>query len=180
MADDNSTGSNAVWGLLGLVVGAGTMYVLAKEDIYRPNPMEADVEVLGTTGDVNALDYGGGVVYRHPDGHINWEWWDEEDEGAASPIAGDPNFAGKYTVYSATVEDPGEVMKWYNWVDYESMGRTMDMTVAEYRKLCRSANPLDRVRLMEDIVGYHGSHEVDQYPRKFTRAELEERWPMFA
>jgi hypothetical protein len=180
MADDTSTGDKAVWGLLGLVVGAGTMYVLAKEDIYRPNPLEDDVEVLGTTGDVNALDYGGGVIFRHPDGHVVWEWWDEQDEGAPSPLHGDPNFAGKYTVYSVHVPDPGEVMSWYDWVDYADMGNSMDMTVGEYRELCRSKNPIDRVRVIEDIEGYHGPHELDQYPQKLSRAEMEKRWPMFA
>jgi hypothetical protein len=38
-----TAGDKAAWGLLGLAVGAGTMYVLAKEDIYRPNPVHTVV-----------------------------------------------------------------------------------------------------------------------------------------
>lgn len=40
---------NVAWGFVGLIAGAGTMYVLAKEDIYRPNPVdgyEASIKVL--------------------------------------------------------------------------------------------------------------------------------------
>jgi len=39
MADEASTGDKAVWALLGAVVGAGAMYVLAKEDVWKPNPV---------------------------------------------------------------------------------------------------------------------------------------------
>jgi hypothetical protein len=39
MADEASTGNKAVWAILGAVVGAGAMYVLAKEDVWKPNPV---------------------------------------------------------------------------------------------------------------------------------------------
>jgi hypothetical protein len=40
MADNcTNTSDKAVWALLGAVVGAGGMYVLAKENVWKPNPV---------------------------------------------------------------------------------------------------------------------------------------------
>lgn len=43
---EDSTSAGLAWALLGLVAGAGAMYVLAKEDIYRPNPLTLPDDVI--------------------------------------------------------------------------------------------------------------------------------------
>lgn len=48
---ENDTSSNFAWGIVGALLGAGTMYVLAKEDVYRPNPVEAEVYYTGPLND---------------------------------------------------------------------------------------------------------------------------------
>jgi hypothetical protein len=170
MADDNSTGDKAVWGLLGLAVGAGTMYVLAKENIYRPNPVE-DVEVLGTTGDVNALHYGGGVVSKQGDSDPQWMWWDE-------PPDSDHPEGHTYTAYWADV--PDDVFEEYDWADLHALARSTGQDVDDMRAMAKSSNPLDRVSVMEAIVFFYGPIELDMYPEKYSYADLVRMWPMFA
>lgn len=178
----SETSEKVAWALLGLAVGAGGMYVLAKEDVWKPNPvnMEENVEVLGTTGDVSALDYGGGVVFRHPDGHIVWEFWDEAEEGPPSPIEGDPNFEDRYTVYSVHLPDPGGVMSYYDWGDWDDVAEAMGQDVDEYREMDASGEPMAAVMLLENLRDMWGPANLDAYPRQMKRHELAERWPMFA
>lgn len=76
------------WGVVGALLGAGTMYVLAKEDIYRPNPLryvvasERDArrlaekmaiedynKVLGRVIRVNRLEGAREFDILHLDGH---------------------------------------------------------------------------------------------------------------
>lgn len=58
---------NFAWGLVGLIVGAGTMYVLAKEDIYRPNPVTAMIPPSQRNSWVQALRRNKGK-YKGPNG----------------------------------------------------------------------------------------------------------------
>lgn len=59
MADSTSAG--LAWAILGVVAGAGTMYVLGKEGIYLPNPMTLPDDVIAD------LKGYGSVVRKHGD-----------------------------------------------------------------------------------------------------------------
>ena len=170
----SETSSSFAWGILGLVVGAGGMYVLAKEDVWKPNPVEGSVTVLGTTGDVNALEYGGGVVYEDEYGH-HWEWWDE-------PPDNDHPEGHTFHVYRAPI--PKDVLKYHNWInesDLEDLAQSADWEDSDaIREWSSSNDVMERQAVLEDIVRYWGAENLDSYPIEMTYEELSQRWPMFA
>jgi hypothetical protein len=175
----SETSEKVAWGLLGLALGAGGMYVLAKEDVWKPNPvnMEEGVEVLNTTGDVNALDYGGGVVYHNPEyDTIAWEWWDGAYDENGAEVEGGPGV--EYTVYRRDV--PDDVTAEFDWANWAQVASSVGEDEETLREMGRSDNVMERVRVMEDLVGYYGPHELDSYALNLTYEEMIERWPMFA
>lgn len=118
-------------------------------------------------GDVNPLEYGGGVVFATKDGYALERTGGLEDEGETP---------SHMTVYGVSI--PEDVFAWYDWANADSIAETIGSDAATLAKLGRSKLVKDRVRAIEDIAGYHGWYELDQYPITLTLRELKKRWKL--
>lgn len=120
---------------------------------------------IGTFGDVNPVDYGGGVIYRNEHG-IRIEYTHGFGEGTARDL-----------VYLVPV--PDDVLAEHTWVDVFDVASSSGREVAELQEMSRSRNVLDRVSVIEDIAGHYGWIELDNYPLSMTEKELRRRWRMY-
>jgi len=131
---------------------------------------------IGTVGDVNFPEYDGGAVYcRVP------------ESGAQTDIYGGDCFieyveippddldfedpAARWTVYRVDL-DP-EVP---DWVDLKAVAKYSDQRPEELAAAFVSNDPMERAFAYETVAGYHGWHELDQYPLELTCPEVEERY----
>jgi len=131
--------------------------------------LEDGIEVLETTGDTNAFEYGGGVIYRTPNKKVFWQFWEPR-------MLGDTMFI----VYTAKI--PDNVLAHYKGVDVDLMCRLGEVSQSTLRRLSKASDPKDRAFVMELICEAHGSSAVDSYqePDTFTPWELTDRWgPVF-
>lgn len=137
----------------------------------RRNPAN---KVLGTVGDVNPIEHSGGIVVEteygpqleYTPGFEPEHGYDEDDEGATM-----------LTIYQVSIQD--DVLKDLNWVkpdDLKSIASYTGGSASELRKLSKSSDVMDRVRVYEDVASYYGWHNLDSYPLKITADELSERW----
>lgn len=126
------------------------------------------IVVHGTIGDVNALDYGGGIVYEvREDGELfsqlrlaYFEPVDENDEES------------DVMVYRCDV--PDNVMEEFDWVKRPDVSKTCDVPCDEMTEQSTSANIMARARLIETISMHWDWREIDDYPERYTREEVED------
>lgn len=132
---------------------------------------------LATVGDINPAEYGGGWVLRIlPNGGRDSSYlaievveWDSDEDDATGYL------------FRANVEH--DVAKYHDWIDVNKVVSSLGYmpgdgptTADEWRAMARSRNPLDRARCLEDIAGYYGWTELDNYPERVSRAEVRKRW----
>jgi len=123
------------------------------------------IEVIDTTGDTDALAFGGGVVYREPRFHeVYWTFWSERPRGQKN-----------FEVFTAPV--PSEILEYFE-PDVKELSMACGIEPREIRKLSRSRNPLDRVQIVKAIKDCNGSSRVDpsHTPEEVTPFEMAERW----
>lgn len=128
--------------------------------------MAMNATILFTTGDVDSLEHGGGVVFQnHNDnGTLVWEWWHErENEGDA------------FQVYS--IDIPDNVVEELDWADWKGIADFTGVTLKELKSLGADDNLNARVSVLEGAKSYHADENLDAYPLHLTEAELCERWP---
>jgi len=123
------------------------------------------LNIYSTFGDVNPIEYGGGVVVREENGSLV-TWYTEGLEAY-------DNTKKHIHVYRYDVSDIPA------WPDYGAIADACDSDVA--RKVAEAIavgnEPIDLtddelIDLHQDIVSYWGANELDQYPVTFTRKEL--------
>ena len=121
---------------------------------------------IGTVGDVNFPEYDGGPIVRRPDGsaYVDYVVPPEDDMSFGSRKA-------RWTVYSVEL-DPRD----WDWVNWKGVASSVGSTVARLRSAANSKDPRRRAGALLDIAGYHGWHELDQYPILLTKAEIERRY----
>ena len=128
------------------------------------------VKILGTVGDVNPVEYGGGYIIQEGDDEPRIEYFYGLDTD-------EPDEDGKLKVYYATVET--DVFEWHNWVsldDQEELAEEAGVSIEEYRLQARSSNVVERAHVMEHIGQRWGWVNLDNYPARFTEDELRARW----
>jgi len=124
-------------------------------------------KVLVRLGDVNPIDYGGGVVID-PGYGPQLEYINGLDE--------DPDQTEQEMyVYRADIEE--DVLKWHDWVDAADIAENLGITVAELKKRGRG-DLVDRALVTQEIGLYHGWGELDDYPDVRTAAEIERDWEL--
>lgn len=196
-------------------------------------------KIVGRIGDVNPIDYGGGVVFKskseepwieytyglegadEPDiSKTRIETWFERDRARVAlygpdsdePIvewidgavqeAVDDGFldpkdwhesAYQYADETGLLEEnwpvliyrinvPVDVFAKFDWADAAEIADSIGLYAEdEYADrtligLGRSRKIMTRVSVIEDIAGYYGWHELDQYPLMLTIGEIERRW----
>jgi hypothetical protein len=112
---------------------------------------------VGTIGDVNPLDYGGGLVFSD-----RVEWYEPDDEN-------DENSRVRcYRVDFDVLSD--------SWIDFNAVASTVDRKAAELLHSARtSTDPQVRANAVWDVALHYGWHELDGYSLHLTRAEAEAR-----
>lgn len=141
----------------------------------------------GTVGDVNPIDHGGGFILFAP-GQSPWIEFthgisDDDREIPDEWIEdGEPNqafLAQQVTVYRVDLETCGEaLLSSLDWCDLSEVERSCgyagtDNPYGNLRALRQ------RARLVEDVAGYYGWHELDDDPLVMTLGELRERWAKY-
>jgi hypothetical protein len=131
----------------------------------RPIVALDGIEILGTTGDLDAFEYGGGVIYRDTDRHCFWEFWDAREEGERN-----------FEVF--TVPIPESIVEEYDFVDEDLLCEVADLSKQQVRVLARSRNPKDRVEILKYVRACYGASCMDpnDAPRVLTEWEIIRRW----
>lgn len=132
----------------------------------RPIITLADgIEVLETTGDLDAFQFGGGVVYRTPEKDIYWQFWE-------------PRETGRKNFYVFTAPVPEQVLKFYDFVDIKILCTVGATDKREVQRLSRSRDPKERAYLVGIIKDAYGPSGVDpdETAEVLTPWDLSARW----
>lgn len=132
---------------------------------------KVQIQILGNLGDANPLDYGGYIVYRvyDPKNDTHWitgEYWDEPIDDT-------------YQIYQWNIEK--DVIRELDWVDdWEKIATSVGMPVEVLMTMARSEDILKRAQVYEEVGRFYGLENLDSYPNRLNRKEMEKRWPEFA
>lgn len=122
---------------------------------------EDGTQVLETTGDAEALDYGGGVLYRAGKS-CYWDFWDSPDKN--------------YFVYRANASR--HILDRYDVdIDEIYLASAGEISKKDLIKLSSHANPRARLQILMLIRESYGASTIDEDgPTEMTKFELACRW----
>ena len=124
--------------------------------------LEDGTQVLETTGDADALQYGGGVLFRAPGDVVAWDFWDAPEKN--------------FFVYSA---DAGRnILDRYD-VDLQELclASAGEINERELKKLANSMNPRARLQVLALIKDSYGASHLDPSgPIELTKYDLACKW----
>jgi len=119
-------------------------------------------QVLETTGDADALQYGGGVLYRAPGDIVMWDFWDAPEK----------NFYVYSADASVNVLDRYEVD-----VDELLLVGAGEISAKDLVKLSASKDPRARLQVLSLIrAAYGASHLDSEGPIETTKFNLASHW----
>jgi hypothetical protein len=127
--------------------------------------LEDGTEVIETTGDVDALEHGGGVLYRESRGReFYWQFWRERE-------AGQKNFE----IFTTPV--PDDVIAYFD-PDIKELCKYADLELRDVRRLSRSKSPVERLQVVVAICDVYGPSRVDPShdPEILDPFEMSVRW----
>jgi hypothetical protein len=138
---------------------------------------------LGSVGDVNPIDFGGGYIFSVPESggpHLEYFEGLDSDERAErlsyDDDADEKIDKLKVRLYRVDLgKDARDFLSDHDWVDWADVARSTGGDAADYEpgKL-RTAQA--RALAVQDAAGYHGWYNFDSYPLELTVGELKERW----
>ncbi len=138
----------------------------------KTNP-EDDVALL-STGDVNALEYGGGLLYYQPEyDEFLWVFWDGPDDDDEEVLE-DYTYRVYMFRYSPEEDLFDGPLSWAK-DELESIASTVGMTEEELRKLGR-APPLEKWHAAEVVRSHWGPDNLDHDPFEQSHAEMKKRY----
>lgn len=123
------------------------------------------VEILGILGDVNAAEYGGGVVFVYNDGQnqsIEVEYCLGDESSPTREV-------NRFVVEPDVFAD----LRWVNW---GAIRNDWPMNWEPLEVMGKSPNPVDRARVYVAVADYHGWANLDGYPMHYSYAGLCRRW----
>jgi hypothetical protein len=144
------------------------------------------VKKLGTIGDVNPIDYGGGYIFAVPGSGPSVEYvhgldsderaskidrkYDDPDERDAAMNA------LEIQIYRVNLgKTAAEFLSDHDWIDWEAVATTNGQDVSTYdAKNLKTA--AQRANALQDATAQYGWHEFDSYPLQLTLGELKKRW----
>lgn len=120
-------------------------------------------KILGTLGDINPIDHGGGVVYLQ-DGHPQIVYF--------AP------FEDQVSIYHVTI-DTDETTN-CDWADLDAVASYTGIDVQELRSTGSHPDPHVRAFFLEGLAGYYGWGELTAgYSETLSREAAEERYGEF-
>jgi hypothetical protein len=133
---------------------------------------------IGSIGDVNPIEYGGGYIFSAPDIDGPWVEYYYGMESELPNVEEDPEDVPHLlaTVYRVDLHSNArEFLNWYDWIDWEDVADSTGQDVDVYRP-SRLKSVRDRAFAIWDAASHYGWHEFDQYPLQLTLGELMRRW----
>lgn len=127
--------------------------------------LEDGTHVLDTTGDLDAFEYGGGVLFQEPKRReIYWQFWGPRETG-------DKN----YFVFTAPV--PPNVIELFQ-PDIQELCKYSELEIQKVRRMSRSKDPKERLQIVIAIRDVYGPSAIDPNgdPEVITLSDLVERW----
>jgi hypothetical protein len=145
-----------------------------KDTRAHRNPEVEAGHVYGQLGDINPLDYSGGVVYQSGYGEPVLEYTHglEGIEGVG-PYDEDVEDV-ELEVYRVSIEE--DVLEDLSWVDWKSVASYIDMPVSELKEHAKSGNVMARASVYEAVGSYEGWHELDSEPLRIKYSKLDKTW----
>jgi len=140
---------------------------------------------LGSIGDINPIEYGGGYILSAPEMGGPWiEYFEGLDcESTAWQIELDnpEHLKREVTVYRVDLEKDGkQFLSSYDWVVWhdvaESCGNSEQYVRAIDGAMRTTLDVTVRASMVQDAAGYYGWHAFDSEPLTLTLGELIERW----
>lgn len=140
------------------------------------------LQVLGSVGDVNPIEYGGGYILRNDaDDRPCLEYFDGLESVVTKAWDVDIDDTAqtdkiKIRLYNADLETSGErFMSDLDWVDWSGIASYTGTPIEHY-----TASVLDDLRTRAqaacDVASFHGWENLDSYPLELTLTELIARW----
>jgi hypothetical protein len=127
--------------------------------------LEDGTEVLKTTGDMDALEHGGGVLFREPRyREVYWTFW-----------SGRPMGQKNFEVFTAPV--PEDVIEFFD-PDLNELSFVSGYKVRDMRRMGRSKKPTERLGVVMAIQECSGSSFIDpsKTPEIISPYEMTNRW----
>jgi len=127
--------------------------------------LQDETEVLEMTGDVDAFEHGGGVLFREPiHKDCYWQFWRGRNDGEKN-----------YVVFTAPI--PSDVLEFFA-ADVKELAKYSDIQTQLLRRLSRSKDPKERLQVVMAMRDVHGPSAIDpnQEPEILSPWELAERW----
>ena len=127
--------------------------------------LEDGTEIIETTGDVDAFEHGGGVLFREPRRkQCYWQFWRGREEAEKN-----------YTVFTAPI--PEKVIEFFE-ADLKELAKYSDLEPQTIRRLSRSKDPKERLQVVVAMRDVHGPSAIDpgEEPEILTPRDLSERW----
>lgn len=124
---------------------------------------------LLSTGDVDPLTYGGGLLYYQPEyDSFSWDFWDEPDaeeiEDATYRV-----YRFSYGVHEDLFDGP------LSWVkdDIASIADSVGMDADELRKMgSGDTDPLVRWQAAREVEAHWGAENLDSYPLELSHSDM--------
>jgi hypothetical protein len=131
-----------------------------------PHSARARGRQIGTIGDVNFPEHGGGPVLDNGNGTYSLEY--------VEPPSDDLDFADphvRWTIYRLDL-DPGVP----SWGSLNDVARSAGQNPKELKRAFESDDPMQRAWAYETWAGHYGWHEFDSYPLTLTCIETSKRY----
>lgn len=149
-------------GPVGAAAGAASgVYLKDRFDRGAKKTKKNPMKLYGVIGDLNPIDYGGGVVFEIDDGpHVIYfkEWGDEDTVGT----------------FTVPIED--NLVDDTPWWDWDDVARSTGIEASELQKAGASKDPIARAQVLETLASYYGWSAFDHAPEVLSREEAEERY----
>lgn len=142
---------------------------------------------VGVIGDIDFIDYGGGIVFEDETGvyppELEWVEPLTEDEGPANVyriVLDDLTLSPSGNVIPAMYGPswPHPIEEYTEWFDRE-LERVASFVGLEYSELIKnltSGDAISRAWSFQAMAEFHGWENFDDYPLTLSYAELEERY----
>lgn len=134
----------------------------AAEAFRTAKKRQQEPRVVGHVGDVNWPQYNGGPILKAADGSYSLEYIVPPEESEYR----------RYEVYRMDLDK--EPLP--DWIDATDVARAVGMSATVLRKLWNHRDPQARAEARMLVASYHGWDNLDSYPLRLTKREVQARY----
>jgi len=126
---------------------------------------------IGQIGDVDPIEYGGGIVFAGEDGGSPRVEYFAGLEATPDPL--------RATIYRVDVgTDKADLVSSLDWVDWDDVAGMLGLDSDDYLALPAWNSAEGRAAVVEDVASHYGLNELDHYPSQLSVTEIAEGWGM--